>query len=854
MSAHPPPAQMESPSNASASTAGNERVRADGKFFRLGGRKFHAKGVTYGPFAPNDRGETFASPEQTVRDFQLLRDLNANTVRVYYVPPRWFLDLAAERGLKVLVDVPWPKHLCFMDSAERRRQARQTVRQAAKDCAGHPAVFALSVVNEIPAEIVRWSGARRVERFIDELVDEARDAEPSGLYTFTSFPPTEFLQPESPDFVCFNVYLHHRQTLEAYLARLQTLAGSRPLVLGEFGMDAIRESEAAQSEFLTWQIETTFREGLAGTFVFSFTDDWFRGGMQIENWAFGLTTRDRKPKPSFHAVQQQYAVAPHFAPPRAPKVSVVVASYNGGRTLRACLESLQRLNYPDYEVILVDDGSTDDTPEIVKAFPAVRQVRQPNLGLSAARNSGTQAATGEIVAFTDSDCRADEDWLHYLVGDLVRGGWAAAGGHNFLPPEDSPVAAAVAASPGGPAHVMLTDREAEHVPGCNMVFWKWALEAIGGFDPVFRKAGDDVDVCWRLQEGGHTIGFSPAGFVWHYRRSTVKAYLKQQAGYGEAEALLARKHPEYFSALGGGIWRGRIYSASSPGLVLQRAVIYHGVFGTGFFQKLYAPQAAWPILLCTTLAYHALVNVPLWILAAYVEFAFPLAIASLSLTVGVCLIAAGQAPLPRAKRRFWSRPLIAALFFLQPIVRGWARFALRLKVPAASRDAEAQQEILSRPTDLPDSVSYWSKGNVDRCRLLQELVKRLETRQWPVRPDTGWSDFDLEIPRSRWSRLRLATVSEELDQGRRTIRCQFRSGWTLLSWLVFGHVIGIVALLLAVFAADWPWLWLSLVLIPLVQWVLDDEGECLQQELLGAIEQAARDLELVELPAEARSC
>ena len=135
--------------------------------------------------------------------------------------------------------------------------------------------------------------------------------------------------------------------------------------------------------------------------------------------------------------------------------------------------------------------------------------------------------------YTDADCRADEDWLYYLIGELVQGKFAGIGGHNFLPPEDAPVAAAVMTSPGGPAHVMLTDRVAEHIPGCNMAFFRWALEEIGGFDPIFTKAGDDVDVCWRLQQRGHTIGFNSAGFVWHYRRSTVKAYLKQQSGYGE---------------------------------------------------------------------------------------------------------------------------------------------------------------------------------------------------------------------------------------------------------------------------------------------------------------------------------
>src|SRR5439155_23123895 len=114
------------------------------------------------------------------------------------------------------------------------------------------------------------------------------------------------------------------------------------------------------------------------------------------------------------------------------------------------------------------------------------------------------------------------------------------------------------------------------IPGCNMAFYKWALEEVGGFDPMFQRAGDDVDICWRLQQSGCRIGFSPAAFVWHFRRSTVRDYLKQQQGYGEAEALLVQKHPEYFNAFGGSIWQGRIYSMAKTGLRVGPRIIYHG--------------------------------------------------------------------------------------------------------------------------------------------------------------------------------------------------------------------------------------------------------------------------------------
>ena len=423
-----------------------DRVLSDGKFFRVGAKKFCPKGVTYGPFKPDASGCTFPTPEQVKKDFDLIVKLNANCIRTYHVPPRWFLDLAHQFDLKILVDYYWPKHTCFLDDKESREFARNATRRAAEALAGHPAVFALTLANEIPPDIARWYGAGRIEEFLDELAGIVKQADPQRLVTFVNYPPTEFLQPKSLDFVSFNVYLHDPQPFANYLDRLQSLAGGRPLLLAEFGMDSQKEGEKAKAQFLSGHIEVAFRAGLAGAFIFAFTDDWHTGGHQIENWFFGLTDKDRKPRGAYHAVAEQFKRAPNFTLPDTPKVSVVVASYNGGRTLPACLQSLKHLNYPNYEVILVDDGSTDDTAKIAAQFPEVRTIHQKNMGLSNARNTGIRAATGQIVAFTDSDCRADEDWLYYLVGDLLKTDACAIGGHNFPPPEDNWVAGAVAVS------------------------------------------------------------------------------------------------------------------------------------------------------------------------------------------------------------------------------------------------------------------------------------------------------------------------------------------------------------------------------------------------------------------------
>jgi len=830
----------------------SQRVRVDGKFFRLGEGKFFVKGVTYGPFAPGPDHGTFPSPDQVRRDLEQLQDLGANVVRLYEVPPPWFLDLLAERGVKALLDVPWPKHLCFLDSPETRREARRAVRGVARAFAGHPAVFACSVVNEIPPDIARWSGIGRVEHFIDSLVEEVKSEDDRMLCTFASFPPTEFLQPAAIDFVCFNVYLHERGHLEAYLARLQMLADAKPLLLGELGMDTIREGEEEAGSVLGWQIETAFRGGLAGTIVFSFTDDWYRGGQRIEDWAFGLTRVDRGPKPAFGSVQRQYRQAPYFPLPRYPKVSVVVASYNGGRTLSTCLDSLARLNYPDYEVILVDDGSTDDTPEIASRHPDVRTLRQDNLGLSAARNTGIQAARGEMVAFTDSDCRADEDWLHYLVGDFLRQEVAAVGGHNFLPPEDSPIAAVVMASPGGPAHVMLTDQEAEHIPGCNMAFAKSALEQIDGFDPVFRKAGDDVDVCWRLQEAGLRIGFSPSGFVWHYRRATVGAYLRQQRGYGEAEALLAQKHPEYFSPLGGSVWRGRIYSPTRPFSLFQRSVIYHGRFGSGFFQKLYQSGPATLTSLATSLEYHFYVAGPTLVAALVWPFLWPLAVACLLLPATLCAAAGWQAELPAGQRRFWSRPLAGLLYFLQPIARGMARYTSQWYARSGARAVrQGPIETVSKGFSFPpEELCFWSDGRLDRLGFLKLLLARLEKEGWQIKPDSGWNLYDLEISGNQWNRLRLMAAGEGLDGGRYNLRCRLESFWSLRAQILFGVTSTLLFAAASLLSPQAPWSWLLLGGIGLVIWLLDLDKQSVQGHLARAVTEVAARAGLTRLRPE----
>lgn len=779
--------------------ARRERVRVDGRFFARGNSPLRINGVTYGPFASNSRNEAFPEPDRALADLRQMQAAGTNSVRTYYSPPGWLLELCDAEGFSVLVDVPWAKHVCFLEDETAQREARRAVRQAVEHGQRHSCVLGYSIGNEIPPDVVRWHGADRVERFLRELSDVGKQADPDCLLTYSNFPPTEYLDLSFLDFATFNVYLHDPDAFAAYLLRLQNIAGERPLLLGEVGMDTLRHGEEAQAGFLEGHLREALLLGVAGAFVFSWTDDWFTGGYRIEDWAFGITRADRTPKRSYYAVGDVFGMPISGLLPRTPRISVVVCSYNGGRTLEQCLRSLNDLDYPDYEVLLVDDGSTDNTREIAALFPEVRAIHQTNQGLSAARNVGLHAATGEIVAYTDSDCFADPSWLTHLVYQFDRTSAAAVGGPN-LTPEDGTLAACIAAAPGQPIHVLETDELAEHIPGCNMAFRREALVGIGGFDPVYRKAGDDVDACWRLQESGGRIFFATGAFVWHHRRQTPKTYLRQQAGYGEAEALLRVNHPERFNSLGAGKWRGVYYGATLTGLRLSKRSIFRGRFGGGLFQCVYQATPAHWAMLPGTLEWHlaaglAAMAVP----AAAGWWVVPAGMLALSATVAG--LQAAQACLPRHHDGFKSRLVVAALCYAQPLVRSWWRYRTRFQTLRRGREPVNGCESHGLPPTGTKTVEYWTERWTERTELLSGLVEWLREQGWMPVVSSGWSEWDLENPVTPWTIVRIQTAQEDHGSGR-LLRVRYR----LLPTEYLSMLTGVSALagLLAIATQSWP--------------------------------------------------
>ena len=751
------------------------RPRVRGKFLFVGDDKLYVRGVTYGAFEPDPDGREYHDLDKVERDFAQMAANGVNAVRIpHTTPPRALLDVAWRHGLRVMVGLSAEQYVGYLiDRPPGAPDIEQLIRTRVRACAGHPALLCYALGNEIPALIARWLGRRKVERYLEQLYRVVKEEDPEGLVTYVNYPTTEYLRLPFLDLVCFNVYLESQDRFEAYLARLQNIAGDRPLLMSELGLDSLRNDEGGQARSLDWQVRTAFAAGCGGVFVFSWTDEWYRHGNDVDDWAFGLTREDRSPKPALETVREAFAEAP-FAPSLPwPRISVVVCSYNGGRTIRDTCEALRRLDYPDYETIVVDDGSTDDMAAIARTYD-VRVIRTPNRGLSSARNTGLAAATGEIVAYLDDDAYPDPHWLTYLAATFLSTSHAGVGGPNIAPAGDGSIAECVARAPGGPVHVLVTDLEAEHIPGCNMAFRKACLEAIGGFDPRFRTAGDDVDLCWRLQERGWTLGFHPAALVWHHRRNSVRTYWRQQIGYGRAEAMLERKWPEKYNDAGHVRWTGRMYGSGLPYVLgWRRARVYHGVWGAAPFQSLYEPA---PTLLAS------LPQMPEWHLmtAALMGIAglsllwSPLRLA-LPLLLGAILPSLAQACLGGARARFPAGPwparlrrrlLTATLHFIQPLARLRGRVLEGL--------TPWRRRCPRRPGPVwPVTASVWSERWVEQDQRLRAMEADLRADGVCVLRGDRAARWDLEVRGGSFGAARLLMGVEDHAGGKQLVRLRW---------------------------------------------------------------------------------
>ncbi|MDD5556439.1 MAG: glycosyltransferase [bacterium] len=218
---------------------------------------------------------------------------------------------------------------------------------------------------------------------------------------------------------------------------------------------------------------------------------------------------------------------------RSSGITVAVPCHNAERFLEGCVRAIINQTLRPVEILVVDDGSTDRTRAIAEGLPVRIVGLDGHPGLAAARNAAFAAARTGLVAAIDVDCVADPTWLERLLGALESSKAAGAGGR---------LVEAHRTSLGDlwrAVHMRQDWGSARLVNppflfGCNTLFRKEAVEAVGGYDPRFRTNGEDVDLSRRLMHAGHTLVYEPSAIVTHLKRDTVLSVLRADWRWGYA--------------------------------------------------------------------------------------------------------------------------------------------------------------------------------------------------------------------------------------------------------------------------------------------------------------------------------
>jgi hypothetical protein len=472
------------------------RVGASGKFFALGrdGFTFRCVGM-----APEDNAS------------ELDGILSAGFTVVSTERP---VEPSARGGLRFLLEPGQPAWDQLATAGRRHRVRCLDEYRAQLDRAiglWHGDETLLGVMFDGPAA----PHHRRLRASADELARHVRDEYPGLLVGWRVKWPSQTHCPPEANFLVADVAVANSADVAGALDACHAQVGDRPLVLGDV---AVRRAAGLDRASL---FETALERGVAGTIERALP-------------RAALSDLARVNRRGVRDLEVEW-----------PRLAIVINAYNAEATIDECLSHCEALDYPDLEIVVVDDGSTDATPAIATSHAQARLVTIAHAGLAAGRNAGWRAATADLVAYLDADAYPSAEWPWYVALAALDGGVGGSGGPNVPPPDDPLPAKIVAQSPGGPIPQLSNGDRARHLPGCNMAFWRGALESLGGFDPVIEGA-EDLEFETRLLESGLALAYHPAALAWHHRRGGLAAYLRQQRRNGRGQAILERRCPERF--------------------------------------------------------------------------------------------------------------------------------------------------------------------------------------------------------------------------------------------------------------------------------------------------------------------
>lgn len=277
------------------------------------------------------------------------------------------------------------------------------------------------------------------------------------------------------------------------------------------------------------------------------------------------------------------------------KCSIVVCTFNRLAYLKDCLSYLAKLNFPNYEIVVVNDGSTDGTKEFLDSVndQKIRVVHHgKNQGLSQARNTGIQNVHYEIIAFTDDDCNAESSWLTYLLRGFVSEqiGFVIGATHYISKTYK-----------GYFPERLVSNRDARWPMGCNIAYQKCVFDEIGGFDhSFFTYNNEDSEMALRAIAHGFSFNRAHNAVVYHQRATWTPKSLLHSARNASVWPILKKKYPNHYLEFGPPVKFGFIVNAGDYLSILTAPIfipllllryLLHGKRGLKiFFTK-------WPVYL-----------------------------------------------------------------------------------------------------------------------------------------------------------------------------------------------------------------------------------------------------------------
>ncbi|MBN1978301.1 MAG: glycosyltransferase [Anaerolineae bacterium] len=229
-----------------------------------------------------------------------------------------------------------------------------------------------------------------------------------------------------------------------------------------------------------------------------------------------------------------------------PEYSIVIPAYQAGDMIGHCVRALtmQTVARERYEIIVVDDGSTDETAAIARQVGADQVIVRPHRGPAAARNAGIEAAQGTIILFTDSDCEPSPEWIERMAAPFADPQVAGTKG-TYRTRQRPLIARLVQLEFEVRYERMASLPRIDFIDTYAAAYRREVLSRSGGFDSVYpHTSAEDIDLSFRLSEQGHWLIFVPEAWVWHRHPTSLAAYLYRKFRYGLWRARVYLRHPE----------------------------------------------------------------------------------------------------------------------------------------------------------------------------------------------------------------------------------------------------------------------------------------------------------------------